>query len=292
METVRKIDFFGGLHGNFLELVVNHAIDQNPYDISTPQFSDNGACHKKMEGGHYQPITVASHFSYLNKTFDLNDQVIRIVPKQEDMLIAITNSFLRAGNRIGDKTFDLDNLEINTIEKLSVFSKAANFLKILIRDCGETKDYPRGVLRNYFYSMFDDPANGIDMMTDWLPAQHHHNFAFGSFFDINLFFESLQKIANFVNLQFLPTPALVNLHSEFLRLNQGYHSQLKCNKIIEAIITNQSMPLQLNIIEEAWVNYRISRTFNLYAVPELEANKYPANTRLISTMCFNKEKNC
>lgn len=288
METIRKIDFFGGLHGNYLELVINHAIDQNPYDISTPQFNDNGACHKKIESNQYQPITVAGHFSYFNKTFDSSDQVIRIVPKQEDMLIAITNSFLRAG----DKTFDLDNLETNTIEKLLYFPKAANFLKILIRDYGETKDYPRGVLRNYFYSMFDDPVNGIDMMTNWLPAQHYHNFAFESFFDINFFFESLQKIANFVNLRFLPTPALVNLHFEFLRLNQGYHSQLKCNKIIEAIITNQSMPLKLNIIEEAWVNYRISRTFNLYAVPELEANKYPADTRLMSAICFNEEKNC
>ena len=61
---------------------------------------------------------------------------------------------------------------------------------------------------------------------------------------------------------------------------------------MEAIITNQSMPLKLNIIEEAWVNYRISRTFNLYAVPELEANKYPADTRLMSAICFNEEKNC
>ena len=32
--TVRKIDFFGGLHGNFLELVVNCWIDKNQYDVN------------------------------------------------------------------------------------------------------------------------------------------------------------------------------------------------------------------------------------------------------------------
>ena len=44
---MQKIDFFGGLHGNFLELVVNVAINQTGYDISKPQFTEDGACHLK-----------------------------------------------------------------------------------------------------------------------------------------------------------------------------------------------------------------------------------------------------
>ena len=288
MQTVRKIDFFGGLHGNYLELVINHAIDQNPYDITRPQFNENGSCHRKNPDSDYSPITVARHYSFFNVPFNEHDLVIRIVPEPIDMLIAVTNSVLRAG----DQKFDIDNLETNTIEKLSPIAKSTNFLNTLINDRGEMKNYPRAVLRNYFYSMFDEPANGIDMMTNWLPAKRYHDFAFKSFFDVNLFFESLQKVSEFANLQFLPSPELVNLHCEFLKLNQGYHSQLKCNKVIEAIITNQSMPLKLNIIEEAWINYRISRTFNLYDVPELETDNYPDDAKIISSICFNKEVNC
>jgi hypothetical protein len=40
---MQKIDFFGGLHGNFLELVVNISINQNGYDISKPQYTPYGS---------------------------------------------------------------------------------------------------------------------------------------------------------------------------------------------------------------------------------------------------------
>jgi len=285
METIRKIDFYGGLHGNYLELVINHAIDQNPYDITRPQFTEDGACHRKIDSD-YQPVTVAMHYSFFNSTFKDTDLIIRIVPDPDDMLIAVTNSFLRAG----DQKFNINDLETNTIEKLLPLAKATNFLNTLTRDHGEMKNYPRAILRNYFYSMFADPANGIEMMTKWLPAKHYHNFAFKSFFDITHFFQSLQKVAKFVNQEFLPSRNLVDLHVEFLKLNQGYQSQCTCNKVMEAIITNQSIPIELNIIEEAWINYKISRTFNLYAVPELETNNYPTDTKTVSVICFNRNK--
>lgn len=287
METVRKIDFFGGLHGNYLELAINHAIDQNSYDITLPQFDKNGACHEKNIDVNYRPITISKHYSFLNSPFHKDDLVIRIVPEQEDMLIAITNSFLRAG----DQKLDIDNLEINTTQKIQGLPKISQFLQLLIRMYGPSDQYPRHALRKLFYSMFDNQENGINMMTNWQPAVHCHNFTFSSFFNLDYFFESLQKVAKFVNMEFLPTRELVNLHLEFLRLNQGYHSYLKCNDVMESIISGKSLMLNLNILEEAWINYRISKTFNLYDVPELETDTYPINTKIISELCFNKEKN-
>jgi len=288
MQTVRKIDFFGGLHGHYLELVINHAVDQNPYDITRLQFNEDGACHCKNTDLDYSPITVANHYSFWNIPFNNSDLVIRIVPRPEDMLIAVTNSFLRSGNQ----KIDIDNLETDTFKKMSLLPKASNFLQMLCLRYGKKEHYPRSVLRKFFYSMFDNPEHGIDMMTKWQPAPHSHDFEFRSFFSLDCFFENLQKISKFVDLEFFPTKELVDLHLEFLSRNQGYNSHLKCEIVMQSIISNQPMPLALNLLEEAWINYRISRSFNLYDVAELELDNYPTDTKRLSEICFKKEITC
>ena len=288
MQTVRKIDFFGGLHGNYLELVINHAIDQNPYDITRPQFNENGACHCKNRDLDYFPITVAKHYSFFNIPFNDSDLVIRIVPAPEDMLIAVTNSFLRAG----DQKFDIDNLDTDTFKKISLLPKASEFLQMLWLAYGKKEHYPRSVLRKCFYSMFDSPDHGINMMTKWQPTLHSHDFEFRSFFNLDCFFENLQKISKFVDHEFFPSKELVDLHLEFLSRNQGYKSHQKCEIVMQSIISSQPMPLDLNLLEEAWINYRISRSFNLYDVAELELDNYPTNTKRLSEICFKKEITC
>lgn len=286
MVTIRKIDFFGGVHGNYLELVVNHWIDQNvSYDITLPQFNSNGACHLKNDNADYCPITTAQHYSYFGMQFNDTDLVIRIVPTQDDLLIAITNSFLRAG----DQTLDLENLENNTYEKMSSLPKMAQFVNTLVTNHGLHDRYSRKVLRKYFYSMFDDYEYGLSMFVDWTPVKNFYNFDFRRFFNFSSFIQGLQEISKFVNLEFSPTPQLIDLHKNFLQLNQGYHSELKCNKVVEAILHQQSMDLKLNIVEEAWVNYKISKMFNLYDVVELEQDVYPATTDIISKICFTRK---
>ena len=288
MLTLRKIDFWGGLHGNYLELVINHAIDQNPYDITRLQFNENGACHCKNKDLDYSPITVANHYSFFNIPFNNSDLVIRIVPAPEDMLIAVTNSFLRAG----DQKIDIDNLETTTVKKIFSLPKASEFLQMLYLRYGKKEHYPRSVLRKFFYSMFDSPEHGINMMTKWQPTLHSHDFEFKSFFSLDCFFENLQKISKFVDLEFVPSKELVDLHLEFLSRNQGYKSHQKCEIVMQSIISNQPMPLALNLLEEAWINYRISKSFNLYDVAELELNNYPTDAKRLSEICFKKETTC
>jgi hypothetical protein len=291
METVRKIDFFGGLHGNYLELVVNYFIDQNnTYDIALPQFTSLGACHLKNKNTSYVPITRAGHFSSgrYQQPFDHDDFVIRIVPEEHDLLIGITNSFLRAG----DQHLDLQQLQHNTHKKLSALPKLSLFLKTLILNHGVQPHYPKCILRKYFYAMFDDYEHGLGMFTKWQPAHKFHNFKFRSFFTFSDFFESLQKLAKFVNMEFVPTPQLITLHQNFLAVNQGLASEVKCQQIIESIVCGRSQWIDLNILEEAWINYKISRTFNLYQLPELETNNYPNNTKTISDICYSKGTMC
>lgn len=289
MLTQRRIDFFGGLHGNYLELVVNFWIDQNSsYDIDLPQFDSLGACHVKNHSDTYVPITTCGHYSFGQHKFNSDDLVIRIVPKQQDMLIAVTNSFLRAGNQ----SLDIENLHIDTHNKISKLSKLSVFLQTLERDHGRRDQYPRHVLRQYFYAMFDSYEHGLGMFTAWQPVRHWHDFEFRCFFDSCRFYQALQQIAQFVNLDFRPTHRLASLHQEFLQINQGLASERKCLAVFESIVAGQSTEIQLNIIEEAWLNYCISRAFNVYNAVELSQDSYPTNTKTISEICYNYIQPC
>lgn len=281
--TVRKIDFFGGLHGNFLELVINCWIDNNPYEIGDmAQFTPNGSCHVKNHQANYKAITTAQHYSWFDMPFDDDDLVIRIVPNTQDLLIAVTNSFTRAG----DQVLDIDNLEVDTRSKMESLSKLRSFLDTLVKHHGSADQYPRSVLRKYFYAMFDDHPHGLGMFTAWLPARRTHRFRFGSFFDVSYFLEELQDVSKFVDLEFQPDSKLIDLHRDFLSRNQGYASQIKCAKIMHNIVNQIPMDMRLNIIEEAWINYRLSRMFDLYDHPALERDTYPGDTSEISRLIF------
>ena len=283
MSTVRKIDYFGGLHGQYLELVINVTIDQNPYDLSKPLFTSTGACHLKNKDSDYRPITTARHWTYFGIEFDPTDLVVQIVPDQQDMLIAVTNSFLRSG----DQSVDLDNFEKDTIAKLSKLDKAQNTLNQIIADFGVRKDYPRSGMRNYFYSMFNDHENGLDIYKKFSPtAKNVHQFPFRSFFSLHEFYAELNKIAFFFDLEFTPTAQLSHVHDEFLKLNQGFVSEQLCNQIIDAVLHNKSMPIKLNIVEEAWINYLVTRIFRCQDLPLLIADQYPTNTQEISKHIF------
>jgi hypothetical protein len=281
--TVRKIDFFGGLHGHYLELIVNIFIDQNKFDTSRPFFSSNGACHLKNLYHDYVPITKANHWSWFNMPFDEQDRVIQIFPKESDMLIGITNSFLRAG----DQSVDIKNLEKNTLHKLSQCPKLETNLKQITSDFGHRDHYERQWLRNYFYSMFDDPENGIKKYQFFNPlVKHTYQFPFRAFFDWSDFFTQLTNIAKFVELEFKFDSKLVDLHIEFLKHNQGYHSEQKCKKIIESAILKESMLIDLNLIEEAWINYQLSCMFGIYNHPVLLNNQYPTDTLQLSEIIY------
>jgi hypothetical protein len=281
--TVRKIDFFGGLHGHYLELIVNIFIDQNKFDTSRPFFSSNGACHLKHVYHDYVPITTANHWSQTGIPFDDQDRVIQIFPKNSDMLIGVTNSFLRAG----DQSVDIKNLEKNTLHKLSKCPKLETNLKQIVSDIGYREHYDRHCLRNYFYSMFDDPENGIKQYQFFNPSvRYTYQFPFRAFFDWSYFFTELTNISKFVKHEFIFDSKLIDLHTEFLKLNQGYHSEQKCKKIIEAAILKQSMPIDLNLIEEAWINYQFSRMFNIYNHLKLISNQYPTNTLQLSEIIY------
>jgi hypothetical protein len=283
MSYLQKIDFFGGLHGNFLELVVNVAINQSGYDISKPQFTKDGACHLKNHDSSYTRIAVANHYSFFKIPFDKTDIVIQIVPTVDDLLISFVNSFLRAG----DQMLDIDNLEKDTINKMLKLPKTMQFKDTIIKDHGVRVDYPRASIRNYFYSVLSDFDNGLDMLTKFDPdVSVAYQFPFRAFFEIGNFYQELNKLAKFLNLDFFPSKELGRLHKEFIAHNQGFQCETRCKKIWQAILFGESIDIKLNILEEAWINHMISSCFRCYDHPLLIQDQYPTNTLEISQTIF------
>ena len=154
-----KIDYFGGCHGNFLEIMLEIFVYDNQAMLGKNLFNSNGACHEKNLNKNYQPAIIAKHFSYNQIPFADTDKVIEIHVESDYMLIALTNSLLRAG----DEVLDISNLHEDTIQKLLALPKARGLHDTLIAEHGRHKNYPRQVLRNYFYSKFDNPKFGVEL---------------------------------------------------------------------------------------------------------------------------------
>lgn len=283
---MEKIDFFGGTHGNFLELMINLFIYQIDYD-EDQLFNQNGACHIKDRDRNYFPRIKCNHYSYNNIPFDDNDLVIEIRCAEDDMLIALTNSLIRGG----DEVIDITNLEKNTIEKLSPLSKASNQLNDLIRDHGEHTNYSRSTIRNYFYAKFDNPEFGINMFNNFQHQGSTLTFPFNSFFNLEDFFLNLNRCAFFLNMNFYPSDRAVTLWKKFIEVNQGYQSQQRYNRIIQCILTGESMDISnINLVEESWILYRVSRIFRCYDHPLLNVDQFITNTKEISRITYEWKK--
>lgn len=285
---MNKIDFFGGTHGNFLELMINLFVYQIDFDQTQPFFNQNGACHLKNINPCYHPVIKQNHYSWYKIPFDSADTVIEIHCEQKNMLIALTNSFLRAGNQ----TFDLDNLHQGTIKKLLAMPKAKGFLDTLVIEHGEHENYPRSVIRNYFYSKFNRPEFGLGQVNTFLHQGKKHVFPFSAFFNLEEFFLNLNRCAFFLEQNFYPNDNCVRIWNEFMSQNQGYQSQVKCQNILRAILTKSDMKIDtLNLLEEAWIQYMIEEIFRCYNHDMFYAERWPSNTLDLANQVYGWKSN-
>lgn len=275
---MNKIDYFGGLHGNYLELIVNVFVYQNGYDLSQSPFDAKGSCHRKNTDPTYVRHIHAYHFSFDSRPIQPTDQVVRIVPKRQDLLIALTNGFLRAG----DEEIDLDRLG-RDMEHLTSSSKGKAFVDKL-----DQKNLSRSQVRGYFYSMLSHDEHALDNMLrfDDTSDQVHH-FPFRAFFDWTEFYHHVNETAEFLNFNFYPTPRLGEIHREFLSVNQGLKSEQKCHAIWSDILCGLDRPIKLNVLEEAWINHQISQGLRGFDLPELNQEHFPSTTGAISRAIFD-----
>ena len=255
-----KIDFHGSTHGHFLEYVANVYIMQTAPSktniFKAPTFSAHNADDYYLA----DRIILCGHYSDANYNVAINndDTVIRInldVNNRVMFYIALTNLIFKAG----DVGFEKQLLSIPAHIRSDAVSHRNNWYSKL-------KD--REIYTNHYYT-FSQISNDI------------FNFSFESFFSFNSFCTELNKLAQYLNQTFFPDQSLYDLWAEFIKLNQGWQSYIKCDQILEAIFSNRYKEIDCSIIEQGWINYNLSEICRLYDGELFENNSYPTNTQIV-----------
>jgi len=280
---MEKIDFFGGTHGHFLELMINLFIYQIEFNEEN-FFTENGTCHTMNKNLSYRPKIKCHHYSYFNKIpFNFNDLVIEIHCNDDFMLPALVNSVTRAGDQI----INLSNLEIDTIKKLSHLPKAAGLLTNLSDHYGSQQHYPRSAIRNDFYSKFNIPEYGVDLFNTFNHIGKKLIFPFSAFFDYEELCLNLNKCAFFLGMNFYPTARTYQIWKKFIQVNQGYYSHKRCKKAMYAILAGDSMNISdFDVVEEAWLLNQVTRIFRCFDHPLLITDQFVSDTKDFSKIIY------
>ena len=256
-----KIDFHGSTHGHFLEYVSNVYIMQTtpsqrnifkPPTYSAHNPDDHYLNNRVIECGHF------SEPSYKLK-INAKDQVIRIALDQRNdniFFVAFTNLMFKAGDYGFEKQIlnIPDSIRNNKIE-----------------------------LRKNFYSKFNEREKYANLYSNFVPVSTPvFEFKIESFFSFQNFCAELTSLANFLNQTCFPDQSLYTLWTDFITRNQGWQSCLKCNQLLEDIFANADKTIDCTVLEEAWINYNLSRMCKLYNDDLLsEQEKYPTNTQQV-----------
>lgn len=293
------IDFFGGSYGHFLEHVLNRYVFKLPSANFNP-INELGASHnstpeylseRKVISGHY---SFPPESNYLTKP-TTDDTVIQIHIDLESLYPIYYNGITRAGN----SSLDIDNPEKDTLKKLdalieqlgSKYGKYTLIKETLIKEFGEREDYPRSVLRNHFYANFNEPDLFFKPFLNY-DVKEKIIFPVKSLNSFESFIIELDNLSVKLTQQpFKYDQSFTDLHKNFIEKNQGLTSLNKCNKIIDNIISGQDIDIDVNILEEAYINAHITKMYDIHDGIECFSDNYPTNTKIIydQIIDFNKK---
>jgi len=259
-----KIDFHGSTHGHFLEYVTNvYVMQTTPSAVSIfkpPTYSahnpDNSYLNNRLiQCGHY------SFHSELSINDD--DTIIRII--------------------------DDGNDDMFFIKMINLIHKAGDWgLENALQEIPDSVRNDPAAHRNIWYSKFNENAQYANFYPKFKnTGAPVFNFLFKSFFNLKDFYTSLNNLSIFLNQLFLPDDSLSTLWTEFIAVNQGWQSYIKCKQIIEAILSNNSIEIHCNAMEQGWINYNLSKIYRIYNGTMFDSVDYPTNTQIISAAIQN-----
>jgi hypothetical protein len=235
------IDFFGGLHGHFLEYSIN-ALDDSVKQFDP--FSEFGTSHKPFP----KLIAKANHFSSYD--IPVSGHVISIVADEKDCLIV---NLLNLG-RGGDCNFNLDQFELNLGTALRNTPYYRGFRNSLLNygiDIDQTDSVPRGVLRESIKYNFADPkANSL--MQHVYNMKHLKaglNIHFRSFYGIDTYIETLEQIVSQFDLPYTIdkvwySQLLLRFREKVIQIDQEQDSL----DVLQCVIDRKNRPIKFNIV--------------------------------------------
>jgi hypothetical protein len=247
------LDFFSGSHGHFLEYVINTWIFKGPRvpDI----FTEHGACHQIRKDTAYMAhrIVEAAHYTEFNISQNTPTKVIRINISQD---------------------------WANWIYQINVMSRAGDIpLEKKIKLISESVRRSPAKLRNEWYAKFNSTVDGYPLPDNWswidLPA---FEFCMESLFDLVEFYNELYRLAEFLEITFVPDQELSDLSEEFLTRNQGWQHYKECKHLVHAAIVGNNIEFFSTEMSQALINSLLSKSVGIFDGELFDNDSYPSNT--------------
>jgi len=126
----------------------------------------------------------------------------------------------------------------------------------------ELPDCPREVLREFFQIGFENPTK-MGFMARQLDVKYSESlqiyiFPFSCFYDTTQFLIETKKLADWAQLSYNCQDRIIKIHEEFLIRQPYKDSKLRCDNLLEQILTNNSVVLpELDLLEEAYINAKL-----------------------------------
>jgi hypothetical protein len=258
------VDFAPGLHGHFLEYVLNRYIFGIGSDTDSV-FHSSGSAHgintdltyqanKQVHRGHFS----AFGHQYLSQT----EKVVFIKHDPRLDFVLLTNIYYRCHPNAVNQS-DFNSQEIEQMQESMMFVGSDAELK---------NNWYSKLMERHFELTEKVPA------TD-LPVLH---FDFGTFFSLDSFLEEINRTAHFLEHTFQFDSSLVDLWHEFVRRNQGLALSRESELLFTQICQGTRAPILNDWKLHAFLNYKISKTFDLHDDPKLFGlDSYPESTRQV-----------
>jgi hypothetical protein len=260
------LDFFAETHGHFLEYVINTWLFDGPRveNIFTPL----GTCHLAMRNKNYvdNRAVKARHYSQFNFECDDPDQLIRV---------SISDDY---ANWI---------YQINRIERAGAVQAEK-----LNRNIPERIRKTSHLYRNNWYAKFNFEKHAYLNSCDWRWNDTvFFDFPMESLFEVTDFYQTLYQLSTFLNTKFVPDVELSKLVENFLKINPGWQSYIKCKKIVEATLANIDLDFECTIAEQALINSLLTRSVGIFDGELFHSDDYPNKTSHMWKLIDHQLKN-
>jgi len=230
------IDYFPGSHGRFLEYLINRYIYKIPNSDIMP-FTPVGSSHIPLMTAEYQNHKHASsgHFSYdfINDPYNplafvSSANWLSIKIQVDSFYLIYYNNYATVNNH----NIDLENLEVNTYNKLNQENiKHFGLLDFLIKEFGTKENYSRDELSLMFDAFGKHmPSYRINKWKNY--NDHEYYFPMSAFFDYDKLTEQLQILCEKITGS-IDIPDFKNIWDQFMDLNKAYKSYTKIQKILD-----------------------------------------------------------
>jgi hypothetical protein len=254
---VIKIDFMGGLHGNFLCYSIN-ALEPS-CRIDSP-FTDFGTSHRPYN----KQLADVYHYSQLDIPINSTD-IISIAANDEDCLLVNLLTYSRAG----DCGFDLKNFNVNFYDQLKKTPFMGNMVEHIHTayniKINEIDSIPRGTLREYFKFNFHNYEKN-NILNEIRKQKYEIDVLELNFKELYTF-ESYVRLLNLVITRFnLPyhvdTVWYYQLWVEFISKIDAIPWALDALNTLTAIQQGKAKSIDFNLLQESWLNARLEVLYN------------------------------